>query len=52
MGVRATAVTMRIRIVDCVCAEGVVANKKLAKHEAAKNMLAIIRGQNESKGDV
>ena len=33
-------------------AEGMAANKKLAKHEAAKNMLALIRGQNESENKV
>ena len=33
-------------------AEGEAAHKNLAKHEAAKNMLALIGGQNESKGDI
>ena len=33
-------------------AEGMAANKQLAKHEAAKNILALIRGQNESDDKV
>ena len=43
--------TIEVRFGE-LCAEGMAANKKLAKHEAAKNMLALIGGQNESKGDI
>ena len=36
--------TMEVRFEE-LCAEGTATNKKLAKHEAAKNMLARINGQ-------
>ena len=43
--------TIEVRFGD-LFAEGTAVNKKLAKHEAAKNMLALIREQTESKGNV
>ena len=37
--------TIEVRFGE-LCAEGMAANKKLAKHEAARSMLALIRGEN------